>query len=289
MSKTNDSVQRFLFEKTAIRGERVYIKHSFAQALASHLYTQPIRVLLGELVAASVLLSTSLKYAGIMTLQVRSTGSLPLLMVECNHKNSFRALARWQGENSHQAEQPMLKDGQLVISIDPEQGKRYQGIVPLNQPTLSKSLEHYFTQSEQLPTYVWLASDGIISSGLLIQQLPHHTNNTLCEAPEEDWSRIIALTSTISDEELLSLNTETLLYRLYHEENVRLFDSQPVTFKCTCSRQRSATIIKNIGQEEALSVLSEQGQIKMDCQFCNQQYIFNAEEIKTIFGCDLTG
>ena len=144
-----DSVQRFLFDNTDIRGEHILLQESFSKALASHDYPEPVRKVLGELTAAAVLLSTTLKYSGVMTLQAKGTGDLSLLMVECTNQKTFRALARCAGECGAHGLKELLGEGQLVITIDPDQGKRYQGIVPLNHSNLSESLEHYFAQSEQ--------------------------------------------------------------------------------------------------------------------------------------------
>ena len=283
MSSRKDSVQRFLFEKSDIRGERVYLENSFEEALASHDYPGPVRELLGELVAAAVLLSTTLKYNGVMTLQAKGTGPLSLLMVECNNTNNFRALARWSGDCPDQGLHALLKEGQLVITIDPDQGQRYQGIVPLEQPTLSSCLEHYFTQSEQLATRVWLASDGVKAAGMLIQELPHTGDEDTLSERQEFWHRIIALTHTVSSDELLTIDTETLLHRLYHEDDVRLFDADPVSFQCTCSRVRSLSIIRSLGEEEVKSVIHERGHIAMDCQFCNQQYVFSPKDVSGLW------
>ncbi len=282
-----DSVQRFLFDNTNIRGERVIIDSSFEQAFASHNYPEPVRKLLGELVAATVLLSTTLKYNGLMTVQAKGTGPLSLLMVECTDQQTFRALARVSGDCSQSGLSNLLGQGQMVMTIDPDQGKRYQGIVPLNDDSLSGCLEHYFAQSEQLPTRVWLASDGMKASGLFIQALPGNKDNGASDQGE-NWNRIVTLSSTVSNNELLTLDSEMLLSRLYHEEEVRVFDAEWVSFKCNCSRQRSAHIIRSIGQEEATSVIHDDGKIAMDCQFCNRQYTFSAKDVAHIFsGRDL--
>ncbi|WP_263081614.1 Hsp33 family molecular chaperone HslO [Endozoicomonas sp. Mp262] len=279
---TTDSVQRFIFENTDIRGERVCLQASFEDALAAHDYPLPVKRLLGELVAASVLLSTTLKFSGLMSLQVKGTGPLSLLMVECTERKSFRALARFSGDCEEGGIEKLIGQGQLVITIDPDKGQRYQGIVPLTYPTLSECLEHYFAQSEQLSTRIWLASDGYKAAGMLLQALPASKESSK-KLREETWSRLCLLTNTVSDNELLSLESESLLSRLYHEEQVRLFDSEPVVFQCNCSRKRSAQIIHSIGKDEADSVIREQGQIAMDCQFCNQQYVFSPDDVIDIF------
>ncbi|MDP0589344.1 MAG: Hsp33 family molecular chaperone HslO [Candidatus Endonucleobacter bathymodioli] len=281
-----DSVQRFLFENIHIRGERAYVENSLNEALAAHCYPDVIRELLGQLVAAAILLSNTLKYSGLMTLQAKGSGAVSLLMVECTNKNSFRVLARWSGECSRSGVADLLGNGTLAITIDPDQGQRYQGVVPMDKPTLSECLEHYFSQSEQLPTRIWLSSDGVRASGLLLQVLPYKNNNgeeDVLLDRDECWIRITALTNTVSSLELLELDSESLLRRLYNREEVLVFDSEPVKFQCTCSRERSDVIIKSIGRKEADSVIREQGRIDMDCQFCNRQYSFDAKDIMRIF------
>ncbi|USE36753.1 Hsp33 family molecular chaperone HslO [Endozoicomonas sp. SCSIO W0465] len=282
MSRTDNAVQRFIFENTDIRGEIVSLNNSYVDALAAHDYPEIVRRLLGELVASVVLLSTTLKFEGLLTLQARGDGPLTLLMVECTDQKSFRAVAQFRDDISEGDLQELLGKASLLITVDPVKGKRYQGIVPLEKETLAASLEDYFAQSVQLQTRLWLACDGQTCGGLLLQALPASVE--LCEdIRTESWNRMTALAETVQNAELLDLNHETLLLRLFHEETVRIFAKEPVRFVCTCSHERSAKIISTLDRKEIESIVKEEGQVAMDCQFCNHQYVFGKEDIDSIF------
>ena len=278
-----DIAQRFIFDNSDIRGELISLENSFAEAVAAHNYPDAIRRLLGELAVASVLLSTTLKFEGLMTLQAKGDGALSLLMVECTDQKTFRALARFDEEKILGSSlKDLLGQGTMVITIDPVKGQRYQGIVPLTKDSLSECLEEYFAQSVQLPTKLWLASNGQVCSGMLLQALPASAESSE-EARSSFWDHVSALAGTVKDEELLQLSHETVLTRLFHEENVRLFDADPVSFSCNCSRQRSAKIIGTLDKSEIDAIIEEVGEIAMDCQFCNQQYRFDKGEAARIF------
>ena len=282
MSRTDNTVQRFIFEDTDIRGEIVSLNSSYVDALASHNYPEVIRHLLGELIASAVLLSTTLKFDGLLTLQVRGDGPLTLLMVECTDQRSFRAVAQFQSDITEAPLLTLLGKASLLITVDPVKGKRYQGIVPLEKETLAANLEEYFAQSVQLQTRLWLACDGQSAAGLLLQALPANTELSP-EIRSESWQRITALAETVQPEELLDLDHETLLFRLFHEETVRVFQPEPVQFVCTCSWPRSAKIISTLDRQEIDAILAEEGLVTMDCQFCNHQYTFNKDDIDAIY------
>ena len=282
MNKCHNTSQRFLFENTDIRGELVSLDSSFQEALAAHDYPLPVKALLGELAAATVLLSSTLKFEGILSLQAKGNGPLSLLMVECTDQKTFRALARWEGELTGNGLSSLLGQGQMVMTVDPHKGNRYQGIVPLHHETLADSLGDYFKQSEQLPTRFWLTSNGEHCRGMLLQALPS-TVEQHAQEKNEAWSRVQIFAETVTEQEMLELDNETLLTRLFNEETVRLFDAEPVSFSCNCSRQRSAKIIQGLGREEVDSIIAEQGQLAMDCQFCSQKYVFDAQDVHDIF------
>jgi molecular chaperone Hsp33 len=169
-------------------------------------------------------------------------------------------------------------DGQLAITIDPEGGQRYQGIVPLSHDTLAQCLEYYFEQSEQLPTRIWLAAEGEAAAGLLLQVLPGHDQGEDADI----WPRLCQLTETVRKEELLELPASELLYRLYHEEVVELHAAEPVCFRCNCSRERTQQVLVSLGEAELRGILAEQGAIEISCQFCNQEYRFDAIDVEQL-------
>jgi molecular chaperone Hsp33 len=276
-----DQAQRFLFEDADIRGESVHLDAAYQEILAIHQYPSGVGRLLGEFLSAAVLLSTNLKFEGKLILQVRSTGQIPLLMVECDHFLRVRGIARGTEHATSNSNDLLLCDGQLAITIDPTNGQRYQGIVPLQQGSVAKSLDAYFEQSEQLNTRIWLAANGRRTGGLLLQQLPAQIVNDETLRMER-WEHACALAATVKEEELVELETERLLYRLYHQDPIRLFEPAPVNFHCTCSRERTRNALATLPTTEVEELLGELGDITMDCEFCNQRYSFNRNDLAGI-------
>lgn len=280
-----DFSQRFLFDDNDVRGELVALEESYQQVLAKHTYPEPVANLLGEMLAAAALLAGNLKFEGLLVLQARSSGPVPLLMVECSSEREVRGIAQYHAEQieANVGLRGMMPEGVLALTIDPKEGQRYQGIVSLDGSTLAECLSQYFMNSEQLPTRFWLASDGLRARGLLLQALPADR----LRDPEERqaaWEHVTTLADTVRTDELLQLDNETLLHRLYHQEQVRLFDALPFQFRCSCSRERSARALISLGEEDARALVREQGgTLSIDCQFCNHRYVFDAADITQLF------
>lgn len=278
-----DQIQRILFDELDIRGVVSGVQKTCADCFENHDYPAVIQQVLGEMLAAVSLLSSNLKFKGRLILQAQGRGNVRVLMAECNHNHDLRAIARYDGELDEQANfVDLLPQGQVVLTIEPEQGQPYQGIVPLDGDNLGKCLESYFVSSEQLPTQIQLASDGEKAAGLMLQVLPVQGTG------EEDWDRISHLASTLKSEELLELDNETLLYRLFHEEQCRLYEPDLVQFNCTCSRERSAASLKMMEKAELLDVIEEQGEVAVNCQFCNAEYRFDQTDIEVLFAENAT-
>ena len=273
-----DVSRRFLFDEADIRGETVSVDSALAHILENHQYAPGVRQLIGEFVAAAVLISSTLKFSGRLTLQARSSGQIPLLMAECNSRYEVRAIARGADEATALTFSELIGEGQLAITVEPDRGQRYQGIVPLSGDSLAQCLDAYFEQSEQLHTRLWLSCDGDVAAGLLLQQLPSKLVPDPLER-EEQWLHACTLAATVTDDELLTLSSADLLYRLYHQDRVRLFDPRYVRFRCSCSRERSRRALETLGSEEIGSIVAEQGSVTMDCEFCNQRYVFLPEEL----------
>ncbi|MDD2052870.1 Hsp33 family molecular chaperone HslO [Pseudomonas putida] len=280
-----DYTQRFIFDDSDTRGELVALERSYAEVLAKHPYPQPVAQLLGELMAAAALLVGTLKFDGLLILQARSEGAVPLLMVECSSEREIRGLARYHAEqigpDATLAE--LMPEGVLAITVDPTEGQRYQGLVDLDGANLSECFTNYFVMSQQIGTRFWLYADGTHSRGLLLQQLPADRIKDE-EERAANWQHLTALASTLTAEELLGLDNETVLHRLYHEEAVRMFDRAPLRFHCSCSRERSGNALISVGLEDAKQLVIEHGgKIEIDCQFCNQRYLFDAADIDQLF------
>ncbi|MTZ13267.1 Hsp33 family molecular chaperone HslO [Pseudomonas sp. JL972] len=281
----SDQTQRFLFDDNDVRGETATLAESYQHVLAKHAYPEPVAQLLGELLAAAALLVGTLKFDGLLSLQARSDGPVPLLMVECSSDREVRGIARYHAEQiaPDATLRELMPEGMLAITVEPAKGQRYQGIVGLEGVDLAACLSEYFAASEQLPTRFWLAADSRRACGLLLQQLPADRIHDP-EEREASWQHLRTLADTLSAEELLGLDTETVLHRLYHEESLRLFEAQPIRFRCSCSRERSANALVSLGQHDAEQLLQEQGgTITVDCQFCNEHYVFDAADIGQLF------
>lgn len=276
-----DSLQRFLFEDANVRGELVHLDAAWHEVLQRSEYPEPVRDLLGEMMAAAVLLSATIKFEGSMTLQVQGGGPVSLMVVECTHQYALRGLAHWDEEALGEAGdglEALLGDGRLAITVDPGAGReRYQGIVALEGSSLSEALDAYLARSEQLDTRLWLAADGASAAGLLLQRLPG-------EQPDADaWNRVTRLGETVTDRELIDLPAGEVMHRLFHEEDVRVFESQAVSFRCSCSRERVANMLRSLGPEEVHDVLEEQGAVEVACEFCNQRYDFDRVDVEQLF------
>lgn len=276
----SDFVQRFHFSESPVRGELVQLGDSVEAVLERHRYPERVANLLAEALAASVLLTSTLKFEGSLVLQARGNGPLETLMVECNHRRELRGIAQvsesWTEASAELSLPELFGEGQLAITIDPDHGERYQGIVALSGATLAACLEHYFTQSEQLPTRLWLAADGGSAAGLLLQILPGHDSTEDADI----WPRLCQLSDTVKAEELLDLPATELLYRLYHEELVELHATDEVVFRCSCSRERTEQVLLSLGEAELRGIIAEQGAIDISCQFCNQEYHFDPIDVE---------
>lgn len=278
-----DTLSRFLFEHAAVRGEVVRLEATWQAVLSRHDYPQPVRDLLGEMMAATALLAATLKFEGSLIMQIQGNGPVSLMVVECDSAFHLRATAKWQPDPQGTSLRELLGDGKFVITIDPKQGgQTYQGVVALEGNSIAAALEYYMLNSEQLETRLWLAADDQRACGLLLQRLPEQT------AEDEDgWNRAAQLGATVQRSELLTLPGREVMHRLFHEEDIRLFDPEPVSFRCACSRERVSNMLRMLGLDEVRSILEERGQIDIRCEFCNQNYVFDAVDSEQLFAAEV--
>ena len=279
----SDNVQRFIFDNAPVRGEWVHLTESWQQIISRREYPKAIQGLLGKMVAAVALLTATVKIKGRLILQIKSSGPVTLMMVECTSNNTLRAFVEWQANVADDATLiEITGDGLLTITINVEGSKQpYQGIVSLQGNSISAVLETYFKQSEQLETRIWLSADRHAVAGLFLQQLPSKKTNE--QDDKEHWSRLSQLAATVSDKELLGLGARTLLHRLFHEEECRLLSATELAFSCNCSRERVSETISLLGEHDANELLAKQGIIEVACELCNEHYQFNEQDIKKIF------
>lgn len=285
MTNSTDTLHHFLFEDklnhpTPIRGNLVHLNQTFTLAMQHQTLPKVLKQALGELMAASALLSATLKMDGALVLQLQSKGALKLLVVECSHDLSMRATAKWdtsKWDEMFTAEMgdfsfiDLIQHGQFVITLDPQDGEAYQGIVPIEGETIAQMLQNYMLRSQQIDTSLWLHCDGESASGLLLQKLPN-----VSELDADAWNRVNILAATVTDDELKNLSAETLLTHLFAEEDVRLFEAKPTQFRCSCSKAKVGNMLRLLGRQEVESILAELGKIEVNCDFCNKHYSFDA-------------
>ncbi len=283
-----DQLHRYLFEKASVRGELVRLQDALKPIVHSTDYPQPIQQLLAEMAAATSLLTATLKFEGEVGLQIQSQGKVRYAVINATHEQQLRGVARWDEEAdlSEATFSELVENAVLVITITPEEGERYQGVVALDKGSLAGCLEDYFERSEQLATRVFIHtdfSDNAVpkASGMFLQVVPQSAESTKVTSDSE-FEHLCALTETMTAEELFSLPAEDVLYRLYHEQEVQLYAPKPVSFACTCSRQRSAEALRNLDKQELLDIIKEEGAIAMNCQYCHTEYRFDEIDIEAL-------
>ncbi len=278
----HDSLQRFILEHTRVRGQFVHLTAAWRAVIEKHDYPRPVKTLLGEAITATVLMGAMLKFKGSLSLQVQSEGPVTLLVAQVSSERTLRGLAMWKDPVSTDQPSALLQKGRILISIEPEFGKeRYQSIVSLQGDTLAEALDRYFEQSEQLQTRLWLTADEHQAAGLMLQEMPFSTQTT--GGDPDAWNRAVMLASTLNRQELLNQPSLKLLRQIYHEEDVRVFKPEPLSFGCGCSRGRIEAALRGLGLEEMRATLAEQGNVEVNCEFCNQHYSFDAVDIELLF------
>ncbi|MFZ2853653.1 MAG: Hsp33 family molecular chaperone HslO [Rhodocyclaceae bacterium] len=281
----NDCVQRFLFDDLDIRGAIVRIGPVWQKMLAGRNYPAPVAELLGEMSATTLLIASNLKQAGRLTIQLRGSGPVSLLVIDCNEQLHMRGMATCASTVEAGTAPDLLGHGQLLLSLDmPSMREPYQSVVPLDGNSIAEIFEHYLRQSEQQPARLFLAATADGAAGIFLQKLP---NADQCDP--DGWTRIEALAATVKAEELLSLPAEELLVRLFHEETIRIFDARPVVHDCPEDWEKVRSMLRSLGREEVHAVLREQGAVVIKDDICNHEYRFDAQAIEELFGDEATG
>lgn len=277
-----DTLNRFLFDNHAIRGEITHLEQTYQAILDNHTYPVAVQKVLGELLVITSLLTATLKFEGDIAVQLQGDGPLSLAVVNGNDQQQLRGVARVKSDIANNATlKEMVGNGYIVITITPKNGERYQGIVGLESDTLIGCIENYFMQSEQLPTRLFVKT-GVynnkpVAAGILLQILPGNENTS------DSFEHLCTLTQTITSDELFELSTEEILYRLYNQEQVRLFETHNVTFKCGCSRERCEDSLMTLPANEIDQMLKEDGgKIDIHCDYCGKHYIFDTIDITQI-------
>lgn len=284
-----DTLHRFEFDNIPVRGEIVKLEATFREVTSRHEYPPTISDLLGELIVAASLLSATIKFEESLIIQLQGDGPVNLAVVEVSNQHTVRGLAHWEGDISEPGLNKLLGEGRVVITVDPSsETNRYQGIAPLEGDTISETIESYLARSEQLKTRLWISVENGIAAGMLIQKLPVDDDFDLEDETNETWDRIEQLGSTITSEELLGLPVIKILHRLFHQEDVRLFEPEPVSFRCSCSRDRVRGVLRALGYDEVMSILEEREKIGVNCEFCNLHYEFDRVDAEQVFVSELS-
>jgi len=297
-----DTLRRFVFERYPFRGQLVHLGPAWTAMMEHHEYPAQVRDALGETVVAAALLSSTLKYEGLLSLQLRGEGPMHLMLVECTDGLGMRAVARFRDPPGTRDLRVLSGNGTLTVTVESgSAANRYQGVVPLAGATMGDCLRAYFEHSEQLPTRLWLRADGESASGLLLQRLPvtarpvgvteSGAGGVTEEEIEDAWRRVQLVAGTVTPDELARLDDRELLRRLFAEDDVRMFQSAPVFFRCRCSRERVANMLRALGREEVDAVLAEFGQVEVRCEFCSRAYRFDVVDATALFaaGADAHG
>ena len=299
---TQDTLQKFIFDNAAVKGELVEISTTWREIQARHDYPPAVKTVLGEMLAAAALLSANLKFNGAIIMQIHGDGPVRLLVVECDSDLRLRATAKLS-KDAIVADDASLTEllnvhgkGRFVITLDPLDkmpGQQpYQGIVPLDGDDMSTVIENYMLRSEQLDTRLWLAADATVSRGLLLQKLPRHSGkiDQVEQASEADdletWNRAVILASTLKQEELLSTDIGTLMQRLFWEETIRVFDPAHPQFFCSCNREKVGNMLKMLGRAEVDDALAELDHLGINCDFCGKHYDFDKVDCAQLFASD---
>lgn len=289
---TTDTLNRYLFDDRHARGELVQLSKSYQSIIKNHDYPLSVRLLLGELMAATCLLTATLKFEGDITVQLQGNGPVGYMSVNGDNNQQMRGIAKivdMAEASTAKSLQQLLGKGNMVVTIKPGQGEPYQGVVALDKPTLAQCFAHYFEVSAQISTQIWLFSDDDKQqvAGSLIQLLPDGDGSPENLAQQQsDFEHLAQLTNTIKAEEIFSLDAEALLYRLYHQEKVSLYEPQAVSYQCGCSSNKCLSAIAQMQPNEIQAILAEQGKISMTCDYCLTSYDFFAEQLKSFTSKD---
>lgn len=281
MTQKTDVLNRYLFDNLHVRGELVQLDATYKNIIAKHSYPLGVRQLLGELLAVTSLLTATLKLEGEISVQLQGDGPADYFAVNADHNQALRGIAKVSNDTNASGLKNLVGKGNMIITIRPNIGEAYQGIVALEYDTLAECLAHYFEVSEQIPTKLWLFHDDEKQkvAGTLVQLLPDGSDK---EQQLNDYEHLCQLTNTVKQEEIIDLDAQTLLYRLYHQEQVRIFEPQTVSNICGCSEEKCLNAISQIGDKEIKEILEEQGDVSMTCDYCLTTYRFDENSLHSL-------
>ncbi|WP_448549570.1 Hsp33 family molecular chaperone HslO [Thalassotalea fusca] len=278
MSHLKDELNRYLFDELNVRGELVQLSQTYREIIGNQDYPEGVRQLLAELLSATCLLTATIKFEGEITVQIQGEGPLSYIAVNGDNEQKMRGVAKLSEPTDALGLKNLVGKANMVITIRPFKGEAYQGIVALEHETLAECLAHYFEVSEQIPTKVWLYydKDKAMAAGTLLQLLPETSEKN---ENQEGFNHLCHITETTKSEEIFSLEANELLHRLYHQEVVRVYEPQDVTYQCGCSEEKCLSVISQLPPEELAAIIAEQGWVSMTCDYCLTTYKFDEPQL----------
>ena len=281
-----ESLTKFVFLNHQIKGEIIQVNKVFEEFTIHKNYPQPVKKLLGELFIATNLMAATLKFNGKITTQIQGNGPLNLAVINTTNNFINKGTARYDKKliKKEMSFKQLLGDAQLVVSIEPDKGEKYQGVIALDKDSLSDCIKQYFLQSEQIDTDLIIRVDANINNlaGILLQKLPSNSDSDIT-TDLNSFEHVLTLANTIKNDELFELSPNDILYRLFNQEKVKVFEPEVISFNCGCSQDKSDTVVRSLGLEEANKILSEQGKISIICEYCGKEYYFNKDKIEQLF------
>ncbi|MFU8814985.1 MAG: Hsp33 family molecular chaperone HslO [Pseudomonadales bacterium] len=303
---SSDVIHRFSFANAPIRGQWVRLSDTLTEAFRRQPNSEPGRRLLGEMLAAVTLMADGIKFHGAVALQSRGNGPVSTALAECRHRNLLRGIVRWNSaaEPPEGAELPtdagplgnepalssLLGEGQMAITLIPDAERSpdaasYQGVVALTGDSLARNLEEYFTNSEQLPTRLFMAFEADQVTGLLLQRLPvsDEAAELTLDVRDDLWREVELLAETVTRQELAQLPIDQLLRRLFHQHTVTVHPGRTLEFSCTCSRERAERMLQVLPKDEILELLESQGMVDVTCEVCGARYEYDQVDTHLIY------
>src|SRR3990167_7900861 len=275
-----DSLQRFLFEHASVRGEIIHLEQTYQTILSQHAYPPAVKHLLGEALMSAALLAGNIQFEGNFSLQFHGDKRLPLLLVQCDHQLHLRALVKYDESTEDIDYNSAFLEGKMTLFIDQyNQTQAYQSIVPIHSISMADNLSHYFAQSDQIQTRIWFATNQHQAAGMLLQLMP----DTNILTREECWNYAINIGETITNHELLTLDNQTILHRLYHETELQLYPARHISFRCQCNIDKMKQVLTVLGKKDLQQLLKEKNEVSINCDFCNQRYLFNPIDVERMF------
>ncbi len=273
---SGDSITSFGFESIPVRGALVQLSRTWRRMLRDHHYDALVATTLGHSAAATALIAHSLKFDGAVTLQLQRGDVLKMLVMQCSNELELRGMAIVDADQRPGNFGELTRNALCAVTVD--NGDRpYQGIVEVNDTSLAASLEHYFARSVQVPSHIALVANKKVAGGLLLQQVPGEAID------EDDWRRLHFLAETLNCNDFAEGGGVPLVGRLFAEDDVRVYQPRPVTFRCRCSARKTEDVLKMIGEAEARETLQEQRQIEVVCEYCGRRRTFDAVDIERLF------